>query len=118
MLAGPARPLDAAPFFMGCIAGTEESLAGRGCSPLLRIVRHRGEETATHRRWVARGRVEAVALVDATTTDGRPAVLREPGMPTAAPGGAFHAPGHHRARQSVKSCRPGARSPAAELPAK
>lgn len=93
VLARPARLLGAEPFFMEFIAGIEESLAERGYSLLLRIVQHQEEEIATHRRWAERGLVEAVVLVNVTTTDGRPAVLRELGMPAVIAGGLRDEPG-------------------------
>ncbi|MFF2375506.1 LacI family DNA-binding transcriptional regulator [Streptomyces xiamenensis] len=93
VLARPARLLGTEPFFMEFIAGIEESLSERGHSLLLHIVQHQEEEIATHRRWAERSLVAAVVLVNVTTSDRRPAVLRELGMPAVIAGGLRDEPG-------------------------
>ncbi|MEO3751988.1 substrate-binding domain-containing protein [Streptomyces sp. B6B3] len=81
VLARPARLLGVEPFFMEFIAGIEERLSARGMSVLLHVVPAQSEEIATHRRWAERGLVDAVVVVNLTTDDRRPAVLRELGLP-------------------------------------
>ncbi|WP_311765080.1 LacI family DNA-binding transcriptional regulator [Streptomyces zingiberis] len=81
MLARPARLLGVEPFFMEFIAGIEESLAERGLSVLLHVVAHQDAELAAYRRWAERRLVEAVAVVNLTAGDRRPALLRELGLP-------------------------------------
>ena len=82
VLARPARLLGVEPFFGEFIAGMEERLAERGISVLFHVVTTHEEEITTYRRWAARSLVDAVALVNLTAGDRRPAVLRELGLPT------------------------------------
>lgn len=81
VLARPARLLGVEPFFMEFIAGIEECLAERGMSVLLHVVGTQDAEVAAYRRWSARRLVDAVAVVNLTADDRRPAVLRELGLP-------------------------------------
>jgi DNA-binding LacI/PurR family transcriptional regulator len=81
VLARPPRLLGAEPFFMEFIAGIEERLAERGQSVLLHVVANHTAEIAAYRRWAEHRLVDAVVLVNLTVEDGRPAVLRELGLP-------------------------------------
>ncbi|MCC3652534.1 substrate-binding domain-containing protein [Streptomyces sp. S07_1.15] len=81
VLARPARLLGVEPFFMEFIAGIEESLAERGMSLLLHVVPAQDAELAAYRRWAERRLVDAVAVVNLTAGDRRPARLRELGLP-------------------------------------
>ncbi|WP_067964331.1 LacI family DNA-binding transcriptional regulator [Nocardiopsis trehalosi] len=82
VLARPARLLAAEPFFMEFIAGIEECLAERDMSMLLHVVATHDAEIATYRRWAERRMVEAIAVVNLTAGDRRPAVLRDLGLPS------------------------------------
>ncbi|MEU8349472.1 hypothetical protein AB0C60_07990, partial [Streptomyces sp. NPDC048845] len=81
VLARPARLLGVEPFFMEFIAGIEERLAERELSVLLHVVAHQEAELAAYRRWAASGLVDAVAVVNLTADDRRPALLRELELP-------------------------------------
>lgn len=86
VLARPTRLLGVEPFFMEFITGIEERLSERGLSVLLHVVATHEEELATHRRWAARGLVDAVVVVNVCLDDRRPAVLREIGLPAVVAG--------------------------------
>lgn len=81
VLARPLRMLSAEPFFMEFISGIEERLSTQGRAVLLHMVTTHKEEIATYRRWAEQGLVDAVAVVNLTDGDRRPAVLRELGLP-------------------------------------
>ncbi|GAA3761908.1 LacI family DNA-binding transcriptional regulator [Salinactinospora qingdaonensis] len=81
VLARPVRLLGAEPFFMEFIGGIEERLAERGMSLLLHVVTDHEAEIDTYRRWTQRQLVDAVAVVNLTVGDRRPAVLAELGLP-------------------------------------
>ena len=81
MPARPPRLLGVEPFFMEFIAGIEERLAERDRSLLLHVVTTEEAEIAAYRRWHAQRMVEAVVVVNRTTVDARPRVLRELGLP-------------------------------------
>ena len=73
--------LSAEPFFMEFISGIEERLSIQDRAVLLHMVTTHEEEIATYRRWEKQGLVDAVAVVNLTDEDRRPAVLRELGLP-------------------------------------
>lgn len=81
VLARPLRMLSAEPFFMEFISGIEERLSDQGRAVLLHMVTTHEEEIATYRRWAEQGLVDAVAVVNLTEGDRRPAVLHELGLP-------------------------------------
>lgn len=81
VLARPLQMLSAEPFFMEFISGIEERLSAQDRAVLLHMVTTHEEEIATYRRWEKQGLVDAVAVVNLTDEDRRPAVLRELGLP-------------------------------------
>ncbi|MDE3723462.1 substrate-binding domain-containing protein [Nocardiopsis sp. N85] len=81
ILARPPRLLSAEPFFMEFIAGIEERLADHDMWVMLHLVSTLDEEIAAYRRWVRRRVVDAVAVVNPTADDPRPALLRDLGLP-------------------------------------
>lgn len=88
VLARPARLLGVEPWFMEFIAGMEERLVERDLSVLLHVVATRDAELATYRRWAQRRLVEAVVVVNLTTADPRPSLLRELELPAVLVGNA------------------------------
>ncbi|MFI0898178.1 LacI family DNA-binding transcriptional regulator [Streptomyces sp. NPDC020983] len=81
VLARSTRLLGVEPFFMEFITGMEECLVTRDMSVLLHVVPTYEEEIAAYRRWAEGGLVDAVAVVNLTESDRRPAVLRKLGLP-------------------------------------
>src|SRR5699024_1112088 len=81
VLARPLQMLSAEPFFMEFISGIEERLSIQDRAVVLHMVTTHEEEIATYRRWEKQGLVDAVAVVNLTSEDRRPAVLRELGLP-------------------------------------
>ncbi|MDT0612139.1 LacI family DNA-binding transcriptional regulator [Streptomyces lancefieldiae] len=81
VLARSTRLLGVEPFFMEFIAGMEERLVTRDMSVLLHVVATYEEEIAAYRRWAEAGLVDAVAVVNLTEGDDRPAVLQDLGLP-------------------------------------
>lgn len=69
------------PFFPAFISGVERVLAARGRALVLSVVADDDAEAATYRSFAADGRVDGIMLTDLRTDDGRPALLRELGLP-------------------------------------
>lgn len=81
VLARDPTTLGAEPFHMQFIAGLESVLGLRGYALLLQVVGSVDVEMATHRRWAAQGRVDAVVVVDLREDDPRVPLLLELQVP-------------------------------------
>ncbi|WP_033220931.1 LacI family DNA-binding transcriptional regulator [Kitasatospora phosalacinea] len=81
VLARSTRLFGTEPFFMEFIAGMEARLVTHDMSVLLHVVPTRDEEMAAYQRWAKGDLVDAVAVVNLTEGDQRPAALDELGLP-------------------------------------
>lgn len=81
VLTRPRHLLRVEPFFMEFISGIEERLAERSMSVLLHLVTDEEAELAAYRRWAKRHLVDVIVVVNPAEGDGRPAALRELGLP-------------------------------------
>lgn len=93
VLTRPSRSLGAEPFYMSFIAGLEAQFSKRGSSLLLHIAESDTDEIATYRRWSAERRVDGVVLLDLKINDGRPAIVRDLGIPAVVVGDPSQADG-------------------------
>lgn len=89
VLARPMASIDAERFYFQFICGVEAVLTSRGQALVLQMVDDTSEEVDVLRAWHSQRRVDSAILVDPRTSDTRPAVLQQLGMPFVTVGSHF-----------------------------